>query len=158
LFTKLPIEKVLNLNLPFTVDEIEELHNNWKSNINTKEGNSLIILFDTISSLTEQLHKKSFTTQSILLSESHFEVCEEGKIDFTINDNIIDIDIISIFLTNQTPKHLYCAITNTVSFIIAEIAKKHDLAVKLCGKIFQHRDLAELTIERLEEEDLKVYF
>jgi hydrogenase maturation factor HypF (carbamoyltransferase family) len=154
LFSKLPIEQILKLKLPFSETKIKKLHKNWSNN--TTAPTSLFDLFDVIASLSGELHKKSFQEQSVMLAEEHYEVCEEDLFDFEIKDNEIDIDIISTYLNNDKLKHLGSTLVNTISTIITQIVKEQSLdEVYLSGEIFHYRDLSELTIEKLEDEDIK---
>lgn len=156
LFAKLPIEQILELKLSFTTAEIKKEYQNWQDNINTYESNSLISLFDAIASLSGDLQQKSFIDHSIMLTEKHYEVCEEDLFDFEIKDNEVEIDIITRYLKNSKLKHLGSTLVNTISTIITQIAKEQDLDVHLSGELFHYRDLIELTIEKLEDEDIKV--
>jgi len=156
LFTKLPIENILELKLPFTAEEIAKLYENWQNDTNTFKSNSLITLFDAIASLSDELHEKSFTAESWMTAEAHYEVCEEDLFDYNVDANEIEIDIISSYLINSKLKNLGSTLVNTVSSIIADIAKEQDLKVRLEGELFYFRDLSELTIEKIEDEDLEV--
>ena len=156
LFTKLSIEDILKLKLPFTTEEVEKLYENWQNGTNTFKSNSLITLFDAIASLSNELHEKSFTDESWMTAEAHYEVCEEDLFDYNIEENEIEIDIISSYLKNSKLKNLGSTLVNTVSSIIADIAKEQDLKVRLEGELFHFRDLSELTIEKLEDEDIEV--
>lgn len=153
LFSKLSIEQILKLSLPFTDSEIKKLHKNWKNSIT--KSNSLLDLFDVITSLSEELHEKSFQEQSIMLAEDHHEACKEGLFDFKITDNEIEIDIISEYLQNSKLNYLSSTLVNTIATIIAQIAKEQDLDVHLSGELFHYRNLSELTIEKLEDEGIK---
>ncbi len=156
LFSKLKLEEVLKLNLPFTKKEIKELFETYKDI--TTSSNSLLSYFDAIASLSdEQLHEKKSTSHSIELAEQHYEVCEEDLYEYEIKDNIIDIDIISTYLNNNNIKHLGSTLVNTISTIITDCAiEKNMEEVNLCGELFYFRDLSELTIEKLDEENIKV--
>ena len=63
-----------------------------------------------------------------------------------------------MFLPEKKLKKLCSKLVCTISFIITKVALEQNLSVILCGEIFQYRDLVELTIEQLEEEELKVNF
>jgi hydrogenase maturation factor HypF (carbamoyltransferase family) len=156
LFTKLPIEDILELKLTFTSDEIKKLYDNWENSINTFTSNSLITLFDAIATLSGELDEKSFTAESWMAAEAHYEVCEEDLFDYDIVGDEIEIDIISSYLNNNKLKNLGSTLVNTISSIIANIAKEQDLKVRLEGELFYFRDLSELTIEKIEDEDLEV--
>ena len=156
LFTKLSIEDILELKLPFTPDEIKKLYDNWENSINTFTSNSLITLFDAIATLSGELDEKSFIAESWMAAEAHYEVCEEDLFDYDIVGDEIEIDIISSYLNNNKLKNLGSTLVNTISSIIADIAKEQDLKVRLEGELFYFRDLSELTIEKIEDEDLEV--
>jgi hydrogenase maturation factor HypF (carbamoyltransferase family) len=154
LFANLAIEKVLELKLSFDHSEIKELYKEWENSKIT--STSLLTLFDAIASLSDELHDKSFIEQSIMLTEMHYEVCEEDIFEFSIKENEISIDIISAYLKNSKLKHLGSTLVNTISTIIANRAKESAKSeVRLCGELFNYRDLSELTIEKLEDEDIK---
>ncbi len=154
LFAKLPLEQILTLELSFTAKEIKALHLNWENS--TNRSISLLDLFDAIVSLSGELHHKSFINQSVMLVETYYEACEEHLFDYQIVDNEIDIDIISSYLTSNKLKKLGPTLVNTISTIIVQIAKEQNLDVHLNGALFHYRDLSELTIEKLEDEDIKV--
>ncbi len=153
LFTKLPMEQILKLSLPFTDSEIKKLYKNWESS--TLESNSLLDLFDAIASLSGELHKKSFVDQSIMLADAYHEACEECLFDFEITDKEIEIDIISEFLQNNKLNYLSSTLVNTIATIITQIAKEQKLDVHLSGELFHYKNLSELTIEKLEDENIK---
>jgi len=155
LFSSLPIKKILELPLAFDKKEIKQLHKDWQDGINTTESTSLITLFDAMASLSDELHDKDIVEQSLMLAEEHYEVCEEGMFAYDIKDAEIDIDIVSTYLKNNKLKHLGSTLVNTISTIITEIVKEQDLDVRLSGELFNFRDLSELTIEKLEDEDIK---
>ncbi len=156
MFEEIPLDQITRLNLPFEINEIYKLYEDWQNNVNTQDTNSLFPLFDAIASLSGELHQKSFDKQSILLAESHFDVCKEELFDFDIAGNVIDID--PSFLKNKTLKYLSCALTYTISSIITQITKEQNMPVGLCGDLFHYRDLTELIVEQLEDEDLTVYY
>ncbi len=158
LFTNLPLDEILALDLPFNAVEIKQLHKNWENNINTQTTTSLLTLFDAIASLSNQLHTKTFDKESVFLAEAHFEVCEEDLLDYNIADNIIYIDIINAYLKNNKLKHLISRLLYTLSVIICEIAKEKNLGVTLNGTLLQYRDLTELIIEKLEDEGIACFY
>ncbi len=158
LFSRLPKEEILALPLPFDQSETDTLCERWKENNNTTQSTSLLTLFDAIASLSGELHEKHFDEESLQLAEGHFEVCEEDLFDYTIENGTITVDIISEYLVNSKLKHLASTLTNTISAIIAEVAWKKGKAVTLKGNLFDFRDLTELTIEKLEEADLRYFY
>jgi hydrogenase maturation factor HypF (carbamoyltransferase family) len=153
LFTKLSIEQILKLELPFTDNEIIELHKSWEKSTTTSD--SLIDLFDAVASLSGELHEKSFIDHSIMLAENYHEACEEHLFEFKITDNEIEIDVISEYLQNSKLNYLSSTLVNTIATIITQIAKEQDLDVHLSGELFHYKNLSELTIEKLEDEDIK---
>ncbi len=158
LFAHLPLEEITALTLPFETVEIKKLYENWLNTINTIESNSFITLFDAIASLSNQLHEKSFETESLLLAEGHFEVCEEDLFDYQRENGKIKIDIISDYLYNNRLKHLASTLVNTISTIIVQTAKEKEQSVTLKGALFQFRDLTELTIEKLEDAGIDAFY
>ena len=158
LFDKLPLEEVIALNLPFEAAEITTLYNQWTEDIHTKISHSLLTLFDAVASLSGQLHEKSFEDESVLLAEGAFEVCEEELFGYEIKENEIKIDIVSNYLQNNTLKYLASTLTNTLSTIITQLAKEAEQDVTIKGKLFQYRELTELTIEKLEDENINCYY
>ena len=158
LFSHLPKEEILSLSLPFDKTEIEVLYERWKENRNTAQSTSVLTLFDAIASLSGEFHKKHFNEESLHIAEGHFEVCEEELFDYTIENGTVTVDIISEYLQNNKFKHLASTLTNTVSTLIAEIAQEKGKAVILKGNLFDFRDLTELTIEKLEEADLRYFY
>lgn len=137
-------------NLLFTDTEIKKLHKSW--NKNRVKENSLLYLFDAITSLSGELHQKSFINQSVMLAEDKHEACEEHLFDYKIIDNEIEIEI---NLQNSKLNYLSSTLTNTIATIITQIAKEQDLDVHLSGELFDYKNLSELTIEKLEDEDIK---
>jgi len=155
LFSKLTLSEVMELDLPFEKQELEELFKAYQEI--TKTSNSLLVYFDAIASLSGELHQKNSDSQSIELTEQHYEVCEEGLYDYKIIDDEIDIDIVSAYLKNSTLKHLGSTLVNTIGTIITDRAVEKDIhEVNFCGELFYFRDLSELTIEKLEDENIKV--
>ena len=134
------------------------LHDKWHKNSGTVNSRSLLTLFDAIASLSGTLHEKSFETESLLLAEEYFEVCEEDLFDYTIENNTVTIDIVSEYLRNPKPKHLASTLVNTISTIITGIARQKGQSVTLKGELFTLRDLTELTIEKLEDTDISVTY
>ncbi len=158
LFAKLPIQEILTYDLPFTVSQIESLYENWTKEINTTVSTSFLTLFDAIASLSRELHEKSFQDESVLLAEAHFEVCAEDVLAYHIEDNAIEIDVISAFLQNRSLKHLASTLVYTISTIICDVAKEKQMGVTLNGRLLRYRDLTELTIEKLEDENLLYFY
>jgi len=158
LFSRLPKEEILALSLPFDKTEIEALYERWKESRNTAQSTSLLTLFDAIASLSGELHEKHFDEESLQVAEGYFEVCEEDLFDYTIENGTITIDIFSEYLINSNLKHLASTLVNTVSTIVAEIAQEKRKDVTLKGNLFDFRDLTELTIEKLEEADLRYFY
>ncbi len=152
LFATIPAEDIAGLELPFDSDELTSLEERWGEGIETCESDSVLSYFDAITALCRISDEKEFETESLWHAENYFEVCEEEHFDYTIEKEGISIDLISEFCVNKKPKHLYSTLTNTISTIIVQIAeeqRKKD--VTLSGALFGYRDLAELTIEKLEE-------
>jgi len=158
LFNYLPKEEIFALPLPFDQSETNTLFKKWEEKISTIQSTSLLTLFDAIASLSGELHEKHFDEESLQVAEGHFEVCEEDLFEYTIANDIITIDIISAYLINRKLKYLASTLTNTISTIIAEIAKEKGKSVTLKGNLFNFRDLTELTIEKLEEADLRYFY
>ncbi len=158
LFTNLELDEILPLDLPFDATQIKQLHHDWENSINTQTSTSLLTLFDAIASLSNQLHTKTFEKESVFLSEAHFEVCEEDLLDYKIENKNISIDIIKAYLKNNKLKHLISRLVYTLSSIICEIAKEKNLGVTLNGTLLQYRDLAELIIEKLEDEGIPCFY
>jgi hydrogenase maturation factor HypF (carbamoyltransferase family) len=158
LFSKLPLEEITALDLPFDTTEIKKLYSDWEKEINTKESHSLLTLFDAVAALSGKLYEKSFEKESILLAEGAFEVCEEDLFKYKIENQNITIDIISEYLRNNSLKHLASTLVNTISTIITQIAQEKQQNVTLKGDLFQFRDLTELTIEKLEDENIVSYY
>lgn len=157
LFAKLPLEDILSLDLAFEKTEIKRLHHLWEEGLETVESDSLLTLYDGIAGVCRLTTRKTFETESLCRAEAFFEVCEEDLFDFEIDGEMIAIDIISEFCRNDSPKHLFSTLTNTVSSIIATLAKAQGReSVTLCGRLFGYRDLAELTIEKLHAEGIAV--
>ena len=120
---------------------------------NKREEKSVIHLYNYIAMQSGELQKNSFINQSIMLAEDKHEACEEHLFDFEIIDNEIEIDI---DLKNSKLNYLSSTLTNTIATIITQIAKKQELDVHLSGELFHYKNLSELTIEKLEDEDIKV--
>jgi len=158
LFSRLPKEEILALDLPFDQNEIETLCERWKENRNTTQSTSLLTLFDAIASLSGELHEKHFDEESLQLAEGHFEVCEEDLFDYSIENGTITVDIVCEYLVNSKLKHLASTLTNTISTIITEIAQEKSQSVTLKGNLFNFRDLTELTIEKLEEVNINCHY
>jgi len=95
---------------------------------------------------------QSFINQSVMLAEDKHEACEEHLFDYKIIDNEIEIEI---NLQNSKLNYLSSTLTNTIATIITQIAKEQDLDVHLSGELFDYKNLSELTIEKLEDEDIK---
>ncbi len=130
----------------------------WKSEAGIITSDSLIDLFDAVAALSGVITQKRLPTESLIIAEAWFEVCEEDLFDYEITEEGIRIDIISDYLVDSRPKHLFSTLTNTLSAIIAEIAAKSRESVTLCGRIFGYRDLTELTIEKLEDANIGVRY
>lgn len=157
LFAQVPLEDILSLDLAFEKAEIKRLHRLWEEGRETVESDSLLALYDGIAGLCRLTTRKTFETESLYRAEAFFEVCEEDLFDFEIDRGEIAIDIISEFCRNDSPKHLFSTLTNTVSRIIATLAKAQGReSVTLCGRLFEYRDLTELTIENLHAEGIAV--
>ncbi len=141
-------------NLLFTDDEIKKFHQSWGKN--RASENSVFYLFDAIASLSGELHQKNFINQGIMLAEDKHEACEECLFNFKIVGNEIEIDIVSGYFQNSKLNYLSSTLTNTIATIITQIAKDQKLDVHLSGELFHYKNLSELTIEKLEDEGIKV--
>ena len=158
LFTQLPLEDILTLELPFSLQEVKTLHTQWQNRENTKESNSVLVYFDAVASLSGALHDKSYPYESLCICEGSFEVCEENLFAYTIDNDQISIDLTANLHKNNKLKHLASTLVNTLSTIIMEIAKQEQKPTALQGDIFAFRDFTELTIEKLEENGIDYLF
>ncbi len=158
LFEKLPLEEIAALDLPFTPAELDTLCSRWKSEAGIVTSDSLIDLFDAVAALSGLITQKRFETESLIMAEAWFEVCEEDLFDYEITDKRIAIDIVSDYLVDPRPKHLFSTLTNTLSTIITDIAAAEGADATLCGRIFGYRDLTELTIEKLQDANIGVRY
>ncbi len=152
LFAAVPMEDIAGLDLPFSAEELNALYERWEKRDGTVESDTLLDYFDAITALCRIDDTKEFVTESLWHAENYFEVCEEELFDYRIDKEGISIDLIVAYCVNKKPKYLYSTLTNTISEIIAEIAAETEKErVHLSGTLMGYRDLAELTIEKLEE-------
>ncbi len=158
LFAAQPIDKIDFSPFPIDSETILELHQQWERDENTIQSRSLLTLFDAIATLSGTLYEKSFQTESILLAEGHFEVCEEDLFDYNIAENSFSIDIVSAWKRNNKLKHLASTLANTIAQIIADEAIKAQKPVYLHGSLLHFRDMTELAIEKLREANLEVLY
>jgi hydrogenase maturation factor HypF (carbamoyltransferase family) len=159
LFHTLPIKKVRELKLPFSAADIEENYKRWQQEENTTYTRTVLLYFDAVVGLCAETERKSFDMESMLRCEGAFEVCEEALFDYNIEDEKISIDILSTFLNNQKFKSLASTLCNSVSEIILDSVTKHQAKkVALTGDNFTCRDLTELTIEKLRDRQIEVFY
>ncbi len=158
LFAAKPIENIDFSQFPIDAETISDLHQKWERNENTIQSRSLLTLFDAIAALSGTLYQKTFQTESLLLAEGHFEVCEENLFDYDITENTFSIDIVSAWMKNAKLKHLASTLANTVAQIITDEAVTCGQTVYLHGSLLHFRDMTELAIEKLKDANLEVIY
>ncbi len=159
LFSHSTPEEIVALQPDLSRDEIGHLYQQWQKDQNTKITTSLLSYYDAIAGLSALLKEKAFETESLMVAEAYFEVCEEDLFTYTIDNRTIKLDIVTDFHKNQKPKHLFSTLTNTISTIIARLASDTGkTSISLCGELFGNRDLTELTIEKLEDAEIEAIY
>ena len=158
LFQRFPLEEILGLELPFSAKDLKTYCNRWENDENITYAETMLIYFDALVGLCGEAATKSFETESMLRCEGAFEVCEEELFDYSIEEGKISIDILSTFFHNRKFKSLASTLYNTISQIIIESVDDHTTKVAFRGEIFTLRDLTELTIEKLHEHKIEVFY
>ena len=163
LFDELSLDEVLELDLEsvksFSPAEIKILHQVYTKNLNTPQSSSVGRMFDGVASLSGVVQKISYEGESGLLCESYYDENIKKSFDYTIDNGVIDIKIVSYMLNNQVDKkEINSMFINTLVKIIIDISHVENLEVILSGGVFQNKTLLELTCKALEEEKIKYYY
>jgi len=169
LFENYSFSKILTLKLPLLTNmyekEIENFYKIWK-NTNLKSS-SVGRIFDMVASLSDILHINGYEGESGLRIESYYDENIIKNFKYHIENGLIDTfgfseDILKIMRENINinikKSKISSMFINTLVEIIADISKRYDLPVVLCGGVFQNKTLLSKAVKKLEKLDKKVYF
>jgi len=169
LFENYSFSKILTLKLPLLTNmyekEIENFYKIWK-NTNLKSS-SVGRIFDMVASLSDILHINGYEGESGLRIESYYDENIIKNFKYHIENGLIDTfgfseDILKIMRENINinikKSKISSMLINTLVEIIADISKRYDLPVVLCGGVFQNKTLLSKAVKKLEKLDKKVYF
>jgi len=152
LFESYSLDEVLKKNLPFSLSEIEVLHQSYQKNLNAPLSTSVGRLFDGVASLSELCHFQSYEGEAGLLCEMRYNKDSSEFFNYTIVDGEIAIEF------DFFDKEIVTKFMNTLVEIVVSISKKESLDVILSGGVFQNKTLLELIIKRLNSENIKYYY
>jgi len=162
LFDKLSLEEILTLDLPtikaFSKSELKLLYQSYEKNINCFDTSSVGRLFDAIASFTDLSQVISYEGESGLLIENQYNPICKKSFSYTIEDGIIDIDILTSVLKNSlTQNELSTMLINTLHNILLDISKEYNLDIILTGGVFQNKTLLEIVCNSLDKSKRKYY-
>ncbi|MDD2789362.1 MAG: carbamoyltransferase HypF [Sulfurimonas sp.] len=163
LFDTLRLEEVLALDLEcvaaFSQAEIKMLHHAHSKNLNAPSTSSIGRLFDAVASLSGLLQISSYEGESGLLCESFYDANITKCFDYTLEDGVLDMQIVPHLLQNAVDKQeLNSMFINTLAQIVLDISKVEKCEVILSGGVFQNKTLLELIVKKLKDENIKHYF
>ncbi|MFA6190821.1 MAG: carbamoyltransferase HypF [Sulfurimonas sp.] len=162
LFDALSLEEVQELDLAcvkeFSHENLKLLHQSHTKNLNAPQSSSVGRIFDAMVSLSDIAQTISYEGESGLLCESYYDENITKSFNYVIMDGVIDIKIVEYILNNKfEKKELNSMFINTLLQIIINISKKEKLEVILSGGVFQNKTLLDLTVKRLEKENITCF-
>ncbi len=159
LFEKYSFDEVAALDLScvksFSDQELKMLYQSYEKDLNAPLSSSVGRLFDAVASLTGLAQTISYEGESGLLCESVYDNSIKEHLNFTIEDNMIEIDFLDTAIQRKKLPTLFI---NTLVEIIVQIAQKEQMEVILSGGVFQNKTLLELVTSKLKKLNKKYYF
>ena len=162
LFDKFSLDEILELNIPtvkaFKENELKLLYQSYQKNINCFDTSSVGRLFDGVASFTNLSQVISYEGESGLLIENLYDKTYNNCFSYTIENGIIDINIVTPILKEQLSQiELSTMLINTLHNILIDISKQHSLDIILTGGVFQNKTLLEKVCNSLEKNKKKYY-
>jgi len=162
LVDKYSIEEILALDIPtikaFKENELKLFYQSYEKNINCFDTSSVGRLFDALASFADLSQFISYEGESGLLLENLYDNSYNQHFNYTIENGIIDIDILSPVLEKKlTQSQLSTMLINTLHNIILDISKIDSKDIILTGGVFQNKTLLEKVSFSLEQMNRKYY-
>lgn len=163
LFDKLTLDEVIALDIEvvkvFSKLELEMLYQSFTKDINAPKSSSVGRLFDAIASFCGLAQSVSYEGESGLLCESFYDAGIKKEFNYTIENGIIEIEIVKDLLRSKLTKvDIVSMFINTLVKIVLEIAKKENMELILSGGVFQNKTLLQLIVKELKKENLRYYY
>ncbi|MCH9741265.1 MAG: hypothetical protein K0U38_10590 [Epsilonproteobacteria bacterium] len=151
-------KKYLGLVKSFSLSELKILHQSHSKNLNAPLSSSVGRLFDAVASLSNVCQRISYEGESGLLCEAFYSYSITDYFPFSIENGVIDIEIVTSILNNKfNTQQINSIFINSLVEIVITIAKQEQQEVILTGGVFQNKTLLELLTTRLEEENIVYY-
>jgi hydrogenase maturation protein HypF len=164
LFEIFDYEELLALHHPllesFSNAEIKTLFTMYTKKLNTVVSSSVGRLFDAVYALSGYTQALAYEGESGLVLE---RIASQNPSDecysYTIEEDIISYkEMIREIVREPCKEKIAAKFINTLAAVIVDIAKRHrDLAVVLCGGVFQNRLLLEKLIAVFEEQKISYF-
>ncbi|WP_373036680.1 carbamoyltransferase HypF [Sulfurimonas sp.] len=156
LFDNYSLDEVLSLDLDlvksFKESEIKILYQSHTKNLNAPLSSSVGRLFDAMASFSSLLQFQSYEGEAGLICEQNYNPKVTDAYEYTIVDDIIDIEF------DFFDKELVTRFINTLAQIVIDVSKKEKMEVILSGGVFQNKTLLELVASGLKRENIQHYY